>query len=284
MDISLAAEPIFHLGGFTFTNTLLVSWAIVILLVLLAVLLPRRLATVPHGLQNIWEALIEAAVDFMESVVGRREDAIRFFPVVMTIFLLVLFANLIEVVPGLGTIGLREVHDGQEVLVPFLRSASADLNFTLAIAVLSVVITQIMGLVKLGFFKHAGKFINFSSPVNFFVGILELVAELAKMISFSFRLFGNIFAGEVLLTIVTVLVPYLVPLPFLFMELFVGLVQALVFSMLTLVFMKMATLEHGDHSEEHEAERGADLAGGAAGRRSIGQTVGSAGTAASKNH
>ncbi|MBI3626776.1 F0F1 ATP synthase subunit A [Candidatus Uhrbacteria bacterium] len=249
MDISLAAEPIFHAGSFAFTNTLLVSWVIVLFLALLAVLLPRRLAAVPRGLQNLWEALIEAGVDFMESVIGSREDAIKFFPVVMTIFLLVLFANLIEVVPGLGTIGLREIHDGKEVLVPFLRSASADLNFTLAIAILSVVITQIAGLIRLGFFKHVGKFINFSNPVNFFVGILELLAEFAKMISFSFRLFGNIFAGEVLLTIVTALVPYLVPVPFLFMELFVGLVQALVFSMLTLVFLKMATLEHGDHGE-----------------------------------
>jgi len=104
-------------------------------------------------------------------------------------------------------------------------------------------ISGIFGIIGIGFFKHAGKFISFKGPIEFFVGLLELVSEVAKMISFSFRLFGNIFAGEVLLTVVLFLVPYLVPLPFLFLEIFVGFVQALVFSMLTLVFLKMAVSE-----------------------------------------
>ena len=194
--------------------------------------------------------VIETAADFIEGVVGSKEEARKFFPLVVTIFIFVLFANLIEVVPGLGTIGIYKIVEGKQILVPLIRSASADLNFTLAIAILSVVITQIMGLKELGFLSHAKKFINFSNPINFFVGLLEILAELAKMISFSFRLFGNIFAGEVLLAIVTFLVPYFVPLPFLFMELFVGLIQALVFSMLTLVFLKMAAISHDSHDHD----------------------------------
>lgn len=249
MEISIAAEPLFHIGSFTFTNSLLVSWFVLAVIIVLALLLPRKLKAVPTGIQNVWEAFFEAALEFIESVTGSKEEARKFFPIIITIFIFVLGANLIEIVPGLGTIGIREVVHGKEILVPFIRSASADLNFTLAIAILSVIMTQIMGLMQLGFFEHTKKFINFSSPVGFFVGLLEIIAEFAKMVSFSFRLFGNIFAGEVLLTIVTFLVPYFVPLPFLFMELFVGLVQAAVFSMLTLVFMKMATLGHETHEE-----------------------------------
>jgi F-type H+-transporting ATPase subunit a len=118
---------------------------------------------------------------------------------------------------------------------------------TLALAVISVLATHVFGVMTIGFFKHAHKFFNFSSPINFFVGILELFGEVSKMISFSFRLFGNIFAGEVLLVVILTLVPYIAPLPFFALEVFVGFIQALVFSMLTLVFMKVAMAEAEGH-------------------------------------
>lgn len=133
------------------------------------------------------------------------------------------------------------------VFVPFFRSAYADLNMTLALAMISVLATHVFGVMTIGFFKHAHKFFNFSSPINFFVGILELFGEISKMISFSFRLFGNIFAGEVLLVVILTLVPYVAPLPFFALEVFVGFIQALVFSMLTLVFMKVAMAEAEGH-------------------------------------
>ena len=179
----------------------------------------------------------------MDSVTGDRRQTKKFFPLVATIFVFVILSNWLEIVPGLGTIGLRE----GEKLVPFIRSASADLNMTLALAVIAVFSIQIFGVISIGFVKHAKKYISLKGPIEFFVGILELISEVAKMISFSFRLFGNIFAGEVLLTVMLFLVPYLVPLPFLFLEIFVGFVQALVFSMLTLVFLKMATISHDSH-------------------------------------
>lgn len=141
-----------------------------------------------------------------------------------------------------------EDHGGESHIaaVPIFRPGTADLNTTLAFAIISIFITQVIGVkyLKLGYFK---KFINFSSPIMFFVGILELVSEFAKIISFAFRLFGNIFAGEVLLVVMAFLLPLVVPMPFYGLELFVGFIQALVFAMLSLVFFNMATVGHDDH-------------------------------------
>lgn len=254
MNISLAAEPIFHIGSFAVTNSLVVGLIVTLIFATVAWFISRRkFQEVPSGFQNFMEVLIEGALTFIESVTGNREQAKRFLPLTATIFFFVLLSNWFGLLPGVGTIGIYEIHEGHTVLVPFLRSASADLNTTLAIALISVFGTQIFGIVTLGFFQHAAKYINLGSLIKhfnfqniilFFVGILELVSEVAKVVSFSFRLFGNVFAGEVLLIVISALVPYLAPLPFLFLEIFVGLVQALVFSLLTLVFLTIATAEH----------------------------------------
>jgi F-type H+-transporting ATPase subunit a len=151
------------------------------------------------------------------------------------------------VLPGVGSLGFYETHGEEHVFVPLFRSANADLNTTLALAIVAMVAVQLYGIQRLGFFSHWSKFFIFNKgPVYFFVGILELIGEFAKVVSFSFRLFGNIFAGEVLLIIVAALLPTLLAfglLPFLFLEFFVGFIQALVFSMLTLIFLKVATTE-----------------------------------------
>lgn len=270
MNISLAAEPIFHIGSFPVTNTLLVAWVIILFLIIVALLIGKKIKEIPAGLQNFVEAVFEGALNFMETITGDRKQAKKFFPIVFTIFLFVILSNWVEVIPGLGSIGLWEEHEGKTILVPFIRSASADLNVTLAIAIVSVLSTQVFGIAALGVWKYGKKFLpfgglfkikygflpipSFGGFINFFAGVLELVAECAKFVSFSFRLFGNIFAGEVLLTVVSFLVPYVVPLPFLFLEFFVGFVQALVFAMLTLVFLKMAVTEHEEH-EEHEPQK-----------------------------
>ncbi len=254
MNISLAAEPLFHLGAFAVTNSLLVGVIVMIFLVIVSMAIRRRqLAEVPQGFQNFIEVIIEGALSFIESVTGNREQAKKFLPLTATIFFFVLLSNWFGLLPGVGTVGIYEVHEGHTVLVPFLRSASADLNATLAIALISVFGTQLFGIITLGFFQHANKYLNigslikhfsFQNVIMFFVGLLELVSEVAKVVSFSFRLFGNVFAGEVLLIVIAALVPYFAPLPFLFLEIFVGLVQALVFSLLTLVFLTIATAEH----------------------------------------
>lgn len=248
MHISLAAERLFTIFGIPITNTLLVSWGIMLFLFAIALLISTNLSSRPKGLQNLVELIFEKLLDFMGSVTGSYKDSVKYFPLIATIFLFVMLSNLVEIIPGLGTIGLLEGEEGHQTIVPFLRSSSADLNFTLAIAISAVVSVQILGIAALGFFKYWKKF--FCPPwekpyfIGTFIGLLELIAEVAKIISFSFRLFGNIFAGEVLLTVVLVLVPYLAPLPFLFLEIFVGLIQAVVFSMLTLVFIKVATAHH----------------------------------------
>ena len=246
MNISLAAEPIFYIKSFPVTNTLLMSWLIGGFLFSIIFILRKKLSLVPRGLQNAVELIVESLLKFVESVTHDRGRAKRFFPLIATIFIFVILSNWLEIVPGLGTIGIKEMEDGKQIIVPFIRSASADLNVTLAIAIISVISIQIFGIAALGFFKYGSKFINFKGPIEFFVGILELMSEVSKMISFSFRLFGNIFAGEVLLTVVLFLAPFIVPLPFLILEIFVGFIQALVFSMLTLVFLEMAVAEHGE--------------------------------------
>jgi F-type H+-transporting ATPase subunit a len=134
--------------------------------------------------------------------------------------------------------------------VPLFRSPAADLNFTLAFAVISVIVTNIIGMASVGTFKHLGKFFNFKGPIEFFIGILELISEIAKIVSLTFRLFGNVFAGEVLLTIIAFLVPYIIPLPFLFLEIFVGLIQSFIFAMITLVSISLHTAVH-DEAPEH---------------------------------
>lgn len=243
MHITLAAEELFSIGGFPVTNALLTSWIVMLLLIVLAVVLKRNMQTIPGGLQNVTESLFEGMLSIADSVTGDREQSKRFFPITATIFFFVLFGNYFGLLPGVGTIGLEGLKHGREIFIPIFRPMNSDLNTTLALAIVSVVATQVIGIVTIGAWKYGKKFINPSkNPVNTFVGFLELISEFAKFISFSFRLFGNMFAGEVLLVVVSFLIPYFAPLPFFFLELFVGFIQAFVFALLTLVFFKVATL------------------------------------------
>lgn len=243
MNISLAAEPVFHIGSFPVTNTLLTSWIAILLLLIGGLVLRKRMKDVPRGFQNVIETMFESMLSVMDSITGNREQTKMFFPLIATLFLFILLANWLGLVPGFGTIGLREVHEGKNIIVPFLRSTNSDLNMTLGMAIVSVLAIQIFGVILIGAVKYSKRFFNFSNPIMTFVGLIELVSEVAKLLSFSFRLFGNVFAGEVLLVVISSLVPYIVPLPFYFLELFVGFIQAMVFAMLTLVFLKVATVE-----------------------------------------
>jgi len=256
MEISIVAEPLFHLGGFVVTNSLF--WAFLVsvvgFLVIVSFLRPEKFRDVPTGFQNGVEAVFEGLLGFMEGIVGDRKLAVRFFPLVATIFLFVLFSNWSGLLPGAGTVTTTGVHDGHEMLIPLLRSPSADLNMTAAVAIVAMCAVQFFGISALGLRGYGSKFLvaPWKKPydIGSAVGLLELIGEFAKVLSFSFRLFGNVFAGEVLLLVMLNLMPYVVPLPFLVLEVFVGVVQAGVFSLLTLVFLKMATEAH-----EHEAVR-----------------------------
>ncbi len=241
VHISLSAEKIIDVFGFPLTNTLLTSWLVVVSLIVGAYVLGRKIKAMPAGIQNAAEFVIEGLFGFMTTIAGDRKTAEKFFPIVATIFIFVLFANWAGIIPGVGSIGFYE--EGV-TFVPFLRSVNSDLNMTLALALVAVTLSHFFGVAGLGALKHAGKFFNFRSPINFFVGILEFISEFAKIISFSFRLFGNVFAGEVLLVIITFLVPVIAPVPFYGLEIFVGFIQALIFAVLTMMFLVVATKHH----------------------------------------
>lgn len=245
MYISLAAERIFNIFGIPITNTLLMSWIAMAVLILVSFLATRKLKLVPQGFQNFIEAIIESILDFITSITSDRKQSEKFFPLVTTIFIFILLSNWLGLIPGVGTIGFFEVDnvkEGHRIFVPLLRSTNSDLNMTLALALVSVIATQIFGIAGIGFFKYLSKYIS-KNPGLTFAGILEGIAEAVKILSFSFRLFGNIFAGEVLLVVTAFLLPFIAPLPFMLLELFVGFIQALIFSLLTLVFLKIATAE-----------------------------------------
>ena len=391
--IQLPAEKIADgfntpVGKWDLMNTMVTTWLAMLVLIVVSLVIRRNLKDVPGRLQALFEVLMEFFLSLCEQIAG-KEKARRFFPLVFTIFIFIVAANWMGILPGFGTVGriagpeeiahhhdshyfhdpaladshgdaniedikskiaeavrngevtqkqaiedskaeiedskagivaaansggmpkeeaddklayfdeqlayLKEiahlgpvklhvfrdyksipvaalspgsleeeltfsqyeekegnVGEGKRAghLVPFLRSANTDLNMSLAIALIAMVMVHFWGFSILGFFGHAGKFISFKSgPIGFFVGILELISELGRVISFTFRLFGNIFAGEVLLMAMAFLLPLVGIIPFLGLELFVGLIQAFVFAMLTLVFASMASISHddGDH-------------------------------------
>ncbi len=245
MEVQLIAETIGHIGFLPITNTLLVTWVTTILLSILAILATRNMQKIPSGLQNFFEMIIEAAYNLVEDIASSKTKI--FFPFVMTFFLFIITANWLGLLPGFGTIGINEIVDGKEAFVPIFRSLNADLNTTLALALISVLVTHFFSVKLLGIKNYLKHWFSLN-PIFLFVGLLEIVGEFTKLVSLSFRLFGNIFAGEVVLATIASIFAFVVPLPFYFLEIIVGFVQAAVFMMLTLVFMVLLT---NKHAEEH---------------------------------
>ena len=370
--IEIKAETITDIGPFPLVNTYVTSVTVVILLVVVAYIVSRRVDLIPRGLQNAVEAIIEVFYNICINTAGEKNGR-RFFPVIMTIFTFIWVANWMALLPFFNAIGKfqevnahhfheeaavfgksagisfikpnekelefevdtkevdafqKEIDDataagapagqiedlkkqkedallhareraiaiqlpkaagidvdtsackpltGEEkthcteeaklakadeaaaklsadskrigILIPYFRSMNTDINSPLSIAIWAMIFIEFWGITGLGVFKYGSKFLNFSSPINFFVGFLEFIAEIARIISFTFRLFGNMLAGEILLLVMTFLVPFLVAVPFYGLEVFVGLIQAFVFAMLTLVFGVLAVSSHEGHDE-----------------------------------
>ena len=247
LNISLRAEDVFNIGNFPVTNATLLAFIVVVVLAAISITLRKKLTMIPGMLQNVAEMMLEGALDIMDTVLGNRKASEKYLPIVFSIFLFVLFSNWFGLVPGVGSVMIGRGADA----VPLLRSPASDLNFTLAIALIAVTMVNVFGVAAMGLKERVSVFFNFSNPLKFFVGILELISEFARIISFTFRLFGNVFAGEVLLAIMALLVPYLVPLPFMFLEIFVGFIQAFIFGMLTLVFVSLAVTPHEGEEAGH---------------------------------
>lgn len=237
ISVKLSPYVVGEFFGIPITATLITTWLTMAVIIALAFLLTRKLALVPGKSQSVAELVIGGIYDFMTNVLESRALARRYFPVVTTIFLFILALNWVGLLPGVTSIGY---YTADAKFIPFLYPAATDLNITIGFAIIAVVAIQVAGVLALGLWRYTGKFLNFNSPLGFVIGIIELISELARLISFSFRLFGNIFAGKTLLLVIMFFIPYLVPVPLIAFEVFVGFIQAFVFAILTLFFIKLA--------------------------------------------
>jgi F-type H+-transporting ATPase subunit a len=243
MNISIKAEPIFEIFGFVVNNSLLTSFFVLILLVIAARYYYGQLHKKNKSkLFYFMHLLIKELHVLFRGVVGEKID--RFFPLVGALFFYILLQNWFGLVPGVGSLLIEVEEHGEMVKVPLFRGAAADLNTTLALALFTVLAIQYYGVVYLGWGGYVKKFFKSLSFMDIFLGVLEIISEVSRVLSFAFRLFGNVFAGEVLLMVIAFLVPVLIPFPFYMMEIFVGFVQALVFAMLAAVFLSMGTAKH----------------------------------------
>ncbi|OGY50642.1 MAG: hypothetical protein A3J59_01425 [Candidatus Buchananbacteria bacterium RIFCSPHIGHO2_02_FULL_56_16] len=263
-ETTLFAEPIGTVAGLTVTNSLLTSWIVVGLIVVVAIVSRLKMSRIPSGFQNYLEVVVDKALELADSVTGSRATSMKFLPIVFPLFIFILLSNWLGLLPGVGSIGFIEQHGGERLFVPLLRGSTADLNTTLALALMAVIATHVFSVVATSFWGYLNRFVGLNlilelpkkvfvereytallvNPIKFFVGLIELVGELAKVASLSFRLFGNIFAGEVLLGAMAVIFAYVLPIPFMFLEIIVGVIQALIFAMLTLVFLNVMTTSH----------------------------------------
>jgi len=261
---TLYAEPIAQVGNFPITNAMLNSWLVLVIVIILAIVLRRSLKKVPRGLQNGLEMVVVMFLDLFDSVTGSRKRSLVFAPLVLAFFFFILLNNWSGILPGVGSIGQVVQHGGERFFIPYFRGGTADLNTTLALATIGVVVSHIVGVIAVGWWHYLNKFINIKAlidipkkvfkdptilivnPIKIFVGFIEIISELAKVASLSFRLFGNVFAGEVLLASMSAILAFGLPLPFLFLEILVGLIQALIFAMLILTYLTINTTK-----EEH---------------------------------
>jgi F-type H+-transporting ATPase subunit a len=248
---SLSPEIIVHAGGFPVTNTIVSTLLVDVVLIAMAVVISRRTTLVPSGLQSLFEPLVVYFYDLTEQIAGSKVKTI--FPWFASFFLFIVFANLLALLPGFGTIGFFEnvTKEGKTTkeLIPLFRAATSDFNVTLALGTVSIVATHVIAFRYNGFIGYIKKFLSLN-PITLFIGLLEFFLEGVKILSLSFRLFGNIFAGETVLATVSGLSAFLAPIPFLFLETIIAVVQALVFAMLTMVFMALlatTSSEGGGH-------------------------------------
>jgi len=264
----LPSEAVFHIFGFAVTNSILATWVTVIVLVLLAFFITRKPKLVPSRAQSVAESILGYIYNLCVNTAGEK-DGRKFFPLVATIFLFILFNAFLALVPGYGSIIFHTVgeHEGE-----LLRAANTDLNTPLALALITFCTVEFMGFKRLGlgylkkfitwgdFFRAFGKIFKgkfdimglLSGAIMGVVGLLELIGEFIRIVSLTFRLFGNMLAGEIILLVIAYVVPYCIPTVFYGLEAFFAVIQALVFGVLTIVYISLAVTSH-DAGEHHKA-------------------------------
>jgi F-type H+-transporting ATPase subunit a len=270
--VALPAESVAHVGSFSITNTLIASWFTILVLTGLSYLCTRKMKLIPGRLQGMAEAVVEGLLNFVESVSGKKH-ARMLHAGVATIFIYVISNAYLALLPFFGTIGFRHSSHGHEEFIALFRAANTDVNVPLSIALMSFFFVESWGMRAIGVVHYLSEFINVrqflqglkelftgkikTGPMNIvfgfislFVGVLEIFSHLTRMLSFTFRLFGNMTAGEILILVSCFLIPMVFAIPFYGLELLIGLIQALIFSGLTLVFGTVAVSPH--HEEEAE--------------------------------
>ncbi len=259
----LPAGGVFHLFGFSITNTIITAWISIALLVAVAYAATRRMRLVPSRLQTIVELVVGRLLDFCQDIAGQKYGR-RFFPMVATIFFFVIANAWLSLIPGYGSIF---VTNSEGEAAHLLRGANTDINLPLALALISFVFVEFWGVKSVGVFRYLGKFVNtrrffravrqvfrgrvkegfgglFNGVIDIFIGFIELLSEFVRILSFTFRLFGNMVGGEILLLMMVFLAPFVLAIPFYGLELLVGFIQALIFGGLTLVFATIAITPH----------------------------------------
>ncbi len=272
--ITLFAEPIFHFNNFNITNALLTSWLAVFIIIILSLLLRFSLRVIPGKIQSFFEIIVEGALGMCDQVTNSRALSVRIFPIAISVFFFILINNWLGLLP-IGGFGIIEKSSEGLSFIPYLRGGTADINTTIALAVMAVLGANLFGIFSIGIWKTFNKYVNLKAlggiftklrkeptiiivaPITFFVGLIEIIGEFAKVASLSFRLFGNVFAGEVLLASMAALVAYIIPVPFIFLEILVGVIQALIFSILLVVYFTIGASDH----DEHEPARPHDSSG-----------------------
>jgi F-type H+-transporting ATPase subunit a len=286
IHISARAEPLACIGGerigeacsagLPITNSLVMTILVDLVLVLVIIFGARNMQMVPRGFQNLVETLVEAFYNFAIGI--DRPNIGKFFPLPATIFFFFLIANMLALVPMVGSVGecvpavaeagaapaaaaspsilsgLPGYCGAGNIVIPFLRAPAADLNVTFAFALVAVFMIEFFGVQALGL-SYFTRFFNLKEGgLGFFVSIIELISEISRIVSFAFRIFGNIFGGEVILIVMSFLLGYVLPLPFYGFEVFVAFIQSVIFAVLTLVFMSIAVVSHGAHDEHGPTE------------------------------
>jgi len=235
---NLGAETVFNVAGFRVPNSLLATLLVDAIILLVVVAVRRRIALVPGRFLQTAEGIVDYLKTTVDQVAGSRAGMI--FPWVAVFFIFIVFNNLVGLLPGFGSVGFYRT-EGE--FIPILRAATSDLNVTLALAIVSVFATHVLAIRTTGLVTYLKRFFALN-PIFLFVGLLEIVQELTKFISFSFRLFGNISGGEIVLgTVATKMFAFVLPIPFLALEILVSVVQAAVFALLTMAFMAILTEE-----------------------------------------